>query len=68
MQENLAEMVRQMTEVHPSLSSNLNKIAHEYEGVADLITLWTNEKDPTERKEIIADIQSLIDDCEDKRK
>lgn len=39
------------------------RTALEYEGIADLIKLWANEKDPKERDEIIADIQELIDDC-----
>jgi len=38
-------------------------MALEYEGVADLIVLWSKEIDPKERDEIIADIQELIDDC-----
>jgi len=39
------------------------RTALEYEGVAELINLWVNERDTIERNEIIADIQSLIDDC-----
>ncbi len=39
------------------------RTALEFEGVADLINLWANETDETERDEIIADIQDLMDDC-----
>lgn len=37
--------------------------AFEYEGVYDLLKMWSDEKDNSERNEIIADIQELIDDC-----
>lgn len=35
----------------------------EFEGVADLIMMWSEETDSKERDEIIADIQDLIVDC-----
>ena len=37
--------------------------AMQFEGVRDLVVLWANEKDAKERKEIVADIQDMIDDC-----
>ena len=37
--------------------------ALEFEGVADLMIIWGDETDPKERDEIIADIQDLIVDC-----
>lgn len=39
------------------------RTALRYEGVADLIFLWAGESDSKERDEIIADIQELIEDC-----
>ncbi len=39
------------------------RTALHYEGVADLIFLWNSESDINECNEIIADIQELIDDC-----
>ena len=44
------------------------RTALEFEGVADLVNLWANESDQTERDEIIADIQDLIDDCSQSEK
>lgn len=40
------------------------EIAFKYEGVADLMVLWHEEDDSSERDEIIADIQELVDDCQ----
>lgn len=40
------------------------KVALSYEGVADLLKLWRDESDSAEKKEIIADIQDMMDDCE----
>jgi hypothetical protein len=37
--------------------------AFEFEGVYDLLKMWTLEGDAQERGRIIADIQELIDDC-----
>ena len=44
------------------------KTALAFEGVADLMNLWNKEKDPKEREEIIADIQDMIDECNQKGK
>jgi hypothetical protein len=38
--------------------------ATEFEGVYDLMKLWVNETDAKERNEIVADIQDMIQDCE----
>lgn len=46
-----------------SFISSAIRTALEYEGVADLIFMWSKESDSNERDEIIADIQELIDDC-----
>jgi DNA-binding phage protein len=40
------------------------KTATEFEGVYDLMKLWINETDGKERDEIVADIQDMIQDCE----
>lgn len=47
---------------------NAVQIALEFEGVADLIHLWAQEKDSEERDEIIADIQDMIDASGQKEK
>ena len=39
------------------------EIAFEFEGVLDLMMMWSTEKEEKERQEIIADIQELIEDC-----
>ncbi|MCK5690839.1 helix-turn-helix transcriptional regulator [Myxococcota bacterium] len=39
------------------------RVAIEFEGVHDLMVLWRDEEEGEERKEIIADIQEMIDDC-----
>jgi len=39
------------------------KFAFEFDGIADLLKLWSKEADINERNEIIADIQELINDC-----
>src|SRR5437016_3228533 len=44
------------------------KTALEFEGVADLMHLWVEEKDSQEKEEIIADIQDMIDACAQKEK
>lgn len=44
------------------------KTALVYEGVADLLKLWRDEVDADERNEIIADIQDLIEDCQQRKK
>ncbi len=42
--------------------------ALKFEGVADLMHLWSDEKDSKEHDEIIADIQDMIDACRQKEK
>ncbi len=42
--------------------------ALQFEGVADLMYLWADEKDHDEKGEIIADIQDMIDACRQKEK
>ncbi len=37
--------------------------AFEFEGVYDLLKMWSDESDTEERNETVADIQELIDDC-----
>jgi DNA-binding phage protein len=37
--------------------------AFEFEGVYDLLKMWACESDTEEQREIISDIQELIDDC-----
>jgi len=52
-----------MADLPSEFISSAIRTALRYEGVADLIFLWDREKDVSERNEIIADIQELIDDC-----
>lgn len=40
---------------------NAIRAAFDYDGIADLMKLWNDETDPTERNEIIADIQDMLD-------
>jgi len=42
--------------------------AFEFEGVCDLMRMWAEETEETERAEIVADIQDLINDCAQKDK
>jgi DNA-binding phage protein len=42
--------------------------AFEFEGVYDLMKLWSEDSDPAERDEVVADIQELINDCQQKQK
>ncbi len=42
--------------------------AFEFEGVYDLLKMWSEEKDQKEKDEIVADIQDLVDDCAQKDK
>jgi DNA-binding phage protein len=37
-------------------------VAGEYEGVFELLQLWSTESDPVERDALVADLQDLIDD------
>lgn len=47
---------------------NAIKTALEFEGVADLLKLWSEEDERNEKKEIISDIQDMIDACGQKEK
>jgi DNA-binding phage protein len=42
--------------------------AFSFEGVYDLMKMWSEEEDKKERAEIVADIQELINDCSQKDK
>ena len=39
------------------------RTASEFEGVYDLMKMWDGENDESERGQIVADIQDMIDDC-----
>ena len=43
------------------------KTALEFEGVADLLNLWSEEDEKKEKEEIISDIQDMIDACNQKK-
>lgn len=47
---------------------NAVKTALEFEGVADLLSLWSEENNKNEKEEIISDIQDMIDACNQKEK
>jgi DNA-binding phage protein len=38
-------------------------VARDYEGVYDLMMMWSEVLDTAERDEIVADIQDMIDEC-----
>ncbi len=38
-------------------------VAREYEGVYDLMMMWSEVADEAERNELVADIQDMIDEC-----
>lgn len=40
------------------------RAALDYEGIFDLMKLWENEREISEKEEIIADIQDMIDACQ----
>jgi len=42
--------------------------AFQYEGVYDLMKMWSEESEKKEKDEIIADIQDMIDECAQKEK
>ena len=44
------------------------RTAFEFEGVHDLMKLWSEESDEKEKNEILADIQDMIDECSQKEK
>jgi len=58
----IGDEMQQAALPHEFISSAID-FASQYEGIADLIILWHEEKSYDERKEIIADIQELLDDC-----
>lgn len=39
------------------------KKAFVFDGIADLLFLWSNENNENERQEIVADIQEVLEDC-----
>jgi DNA-binding phage protein len=47
---------------------NAVRVALEFKGVSDLMSIWAEEKDANEKEEVIADIQDMIDACERKDK
>ncbi len=40
------------------------RTAMEFDGVRELVQLWSDEDTEAERAEIVADIQDMIDDCQ----
>lgn len=44
------------------------RTAFEFEGVYDLLRMWSEENDEGQRNEIVADIQELIHDCSQEEK
>jgi len=42
---------------------NAVRTAIEFEGVYDLVKMWADETEESDRDEIVADIQDMIDDC-----
>ncbi|HSV43490.1 MAG TPA: hypothetical protein VLJ10_02955, partial [Candidatus Bathyarchaeia archaeon] len=44
------------------------RAAFEFEGVYDLMKMWSEETDEKEKVEIVADIQDMIDECAQKEK
>jgi len=64
-QVELFEIAHQMKEagLPAEFIAGAIRTALEFEGVADLVNLWANERDEAERNKIIADIQDLIDAC-----
>jgi len=50
----------------PIFIVNAIKTGLEFEGVANLLFLWSKENDPKEKQEIISDIQDMIETCQKK--
>lgn len=48
--------------------SNAVQTATQFEGVYDLMKMWSEEPDEEEKSDIIADIQDMIDECSQKEK
>ncbi|MGK5089295.1 helix-turn-helix transcriptional regulator [Bdellovibrionota bacterium FG-2] len=65
LQVELFEIGSQMKQAHlpAAFISDAVLTAIEFEGVYDLMKMWTSETDETDRNEIVADIQDMIDDC-----
>ena len=66
----LIEIGHQMTQAGLSeeFVASAVQVAFEYEGVYDLMKMWSEETDKKERNEIVADIQDMIDECSRKEK
>jgi DNA-binding phage protein len=47
---------------------NSVRVALDFEGVADLMSLWMDETNQSEKNDLVADIQDMIDACEQKSK
>lgn len=64
-QVELYEIAHQMREENlpDEFIATAIKISFKFEGVSDLLKLWSEESDSDEKNEIIADIHELIDDC-----
>lgn len=66
----LIEIVHQMKQA--GLSENFVvasfHAALEYEGITDLLLLWRDETDQNEKNEIIADLDRLLADCNQKER
>jgi DNA-binding phage protein len=48
--------------------SSAVRTAMDFEGVYDLMVLWRDENNKGERSEIVADIQDMINDCEQRKR
>ncbi len=70
LQVELFEIGAQMKQAHlpEEFISVAVLTAIEFEGIYDLMKMWTTETDETDRNEIVADIQDMIDDCAQKEK
>jgi DNA-binding phage protein len=58
----------QKTGLSESFIVNAVRYALEFEGIAELMKLWHQENEQQEKDEIIADIQDMIDACQQKEK
>lgn len=54
---------RKKADLDDSFIVNAVQTALEFEGVADLMNLWSEEENSKERAKIIADIQDMLDAC-----
>jgi DNA-binding phage protein len=64
-QVNLFEIAYQMKQkkLPDEFISMAIQLALKFEGINNLVNLWANETEQSERNEIVADLQGLIDDC-----